>query len=191
VKLFFRTINLGYIILYLLIVPVLEGKASALAQISKNTSQHEKINMAQKLYFDGNFDLAIDLIKQCLQEGITADNEKVRAYKILAQAYLAKDYQQPAMEVIKKLLDIVPEYSPVLEEDPPQFVELVKKVKTEASKKTTGKPKPVNEKPSPWLWVGSAGALIIGTSAILFLTGPKTGSIPQNKTLPHPPDWPE
>lgn len=190
-KLFFRTINLGYIIIYLLIVPVLEGKASALAQISKNTSQHEKINVAQKLYFEGNFDLAIDLIKQCLQEGLAADNEKVRAYKILAQAYIAKDYQQAATEVIKKLLEIVPEYVPSLEEDPPPFVELVKKIKMETSKKTTESPRSANEKNSPWLWIGSAGVVILGTGAILFLTGPKTGSTPQSNPLPPPPDWPE
>jgi tetratricopeptide (TPR) repeat protein len=158
------------------------------AQVADSSNQHDRINQAQKLYFEGNFDQAISLLKQCLQDGITADNEKVRAYKILAQAYLAKDYQQPAQEVVKKLLEIVPEYTPVMEEDPPQFIELVKKVRAENLAGTTEKAKTTGGKRSYWLWVGSAGAVILGTTAIILFAGPKEE---KPKPLPAPPPWPE
>ena len=175
---------------YQLLLPGFSQGLNLFAQTSQGIDLHQKINLAQKLYFEGNFDSAIDLIKQCLQQGLSADNEKVRAYKILAQAYLAKGFEQPAQEVVKKLLEIVPEYTPVLEEDPPQFVELVKKIKNapaEKSKSTNN----TNQKKTYWLWVGSAGVVILGATAILVLNGPETHNTDQDEPLPLPPTWPE
>ena len=173
-----------------LLLPCLGQGQNLFAQSTLGIDLHQKINLAQKLYFEGNFDSAIDLIKQCLQQGLSADNEKVRAYKILAQAYLAKGFEQPAQEVVKKLLEIVPEYTAVLEEDPPQFVELVKKIKNapaEKSKSTNN----TNQKKTYWLWVGSAGVVILGATAILVLNGPETHNTDQDEPLPLPPAWPE
>jgi tetratricopeptide (TPR) repeat protein len=178
---------------YQLLLPGFAQGLNLFAQTSQGIDLHQKINLAQKLYFEGNFDSAIDLIKQCLQQGFAADNEKVRAYKILAQAYLAKGFEQPAQEVVKKLLEIVPEYTPVLEEDPPQFVELVKKTKNTSAAKTE-KPKSANNtnhKKTYWLWVGSAGVVILGATAILVLNGPESHNSDQDKPLPLPPAWPE
>lgn len=171
---------------YQFLLPAADQANILFAQISRGTDQHQKIDQAQKLYFEGNFDLAIDLIKQCLQDGIAVDNEKVRAYKILAQAYMAKGFEQPAQEVVKKLLEVVPEYTPVMEEDPPQFVELVNKIKTAPTGKTE-KPKTANNKRSYWLWVGSAGVVLLGATAMLMLNGPAPAKA---KPLPGPPDWP-
>jgi len=178
-----RLLWLVFFISYQLLLP-----GPGQAQAPQGATQHDKIDLAQKLYFEGKFDLAINLIKECLQQGISADNEKVRAYKVLAQAYLAKDFEQPAREVIKKLLEVVPEYTPVIEEDPPQFVALVKKVKAESTVKKTEQPKAINDHTNHWLWLGSAGVVILGATAILVLHG---SNPPAEKPLPPPPDWPQ
>jgi tetratricopeptide (TPR) repeat protein len=191
VKILLRIFWLIFFISYQLLAPDSGLGTGLYAQVPQSTNQHEKISLAQKQYFEGNFDLAINLIKACLQEGIIADNEKVRAYKILAQAYLAKDFEQPAREVIKKLLEIVPEYNPSIEEDPPQFIELVKKVKKENTVKKTEQPKAINDNRNHWLWVGSAGVVILGATAILMLNGPKSRTGEQAKPLSPPPPWPE
>jgi tetratricopeptide (TPR) repeat protein len=192
-KTFLRSLCLIVFASYQLLLPGVDQGLNLFAQTSQGIDLHQKINLAQKLYFEGNFDSAIDLIKQCLQQGLTADNEKVRAYKILAQAYLAKGFEQPAQEVVKKLLEIVPEYTPVLEEDPPQFVELVKKIKNAPAAKAE-KPKSgdnPNQKRTYWLWVGSAGVVLLGATAILVLNGPESHNTDQPEPLPLPPAWPE
>ncbi len=192
-KTFLRSLCLIIFTSYQLLISGLGQETNLFAQSSRGIDLHQKINLAQKLYFEGNFDSAIDLIKQCLQQGFAADNEKVRAYKILAQAYLAKGFEQPAQEVVKKLLEIVPEYTPMLEEDPPQFVELVNKIKN-APAAETDKPKSTNNtnhKKTYWLWVGSAGVVLLGATAILVLNGPGSHDTDQNEPLPLPPAWPE
>ncbi len=190
-KTFLRILCLIVFTSYQFLLPSIGQRNILFAQTSKGIDLHQKINLAQKLYFDGNFDSAIYLIKQCLQQGITADNEKVRAYKILAQAYLAKGFEQPAQEVVKKLLEIVPEYTPVIEEEPPQFVELVKKTKNAPTVKTE-KPKSANNnKRTYWLWVGSAGVVLLGVTAILVLNGPESHNTDQDEPLPFPPEWPK
>ena len=58
----------------------------------------ELLSRAEQNYFEGRFDDTISLIKSCLTAGTHNQDELFRAYKILAQAYLAKK----APEIVAK-----------------------------------------------------------------------------------------
>ena len=173
-----------------LLAPVFNRSFTVSAQVQDQVKCEEEINKAQKEYYDGRFDEAIDLIKNCLKKGGLTEREREKAYKILTQALIAKGFTSQAKQVIKKMLEITPQYSPTIEQEPPQFVELVSEVKSEAqiqkiknkkAKKTNGK---------KWLWIGAGGVVIAGAAAILIAGGSKS-SEEKDKTLSSPPDWPE
>jgi len=141
------------------------------------------IEQARKSYYEGNFDQAVALIKTCLQE-TTLDNLKLQeAYIVLAQTYLAKNYNDAAREVVIKLLDINPLYSPTIEHEPPPFVTLVEEVRQQ-----NNPPEPGSD--NKWLWIGAGGALMIG--AVTFIIFNKNGSEPVvNNKLGDPPPMPD
>jgi tetratricopeptide (TPR) repeat protein len=81
----------------------------------------EILTQAEQNYFEGRFDDTISLVKSCLSNGRLDQSELVRAYKILAQAYLAKNYPEAAGKIISKILEINPNYSPTIENEPPPY----------------------------------------------------------------------
>jgi tetratricopeptide (TPR) repeat protein len=99
------------------------------AQTSDQSLCQTLLNEAQQEYYNGNFETAIEIIKRCLLEDNITENERFRAYKILAQTYIAKDYSDAAIQVVRKLLEMNPDYAPTIEQEPPQFVNLVAKIK--------------------------------------------------------------
>ena len=87
-----------------LLAPVFNQSFTVSAQVQDQAKCEEEINKAQKEYYDGRFDEAIDLIKICLKKDELSKNERGKAYKILAQALLAKGFTSQAKQVIKKIL---------------------------------------------------------------------------------------
>ncbi len=83
---------------------------------------------SQKIYEAGRFTQVIAMLNQCLPDGIVAA-EKVKAYRLLAMAYLAEDYRKEAEEAIRKLLRLERGYQPHPIQDTEQFIALVEDVK--------------------------------------------------------------
>jgi outer membrane receptor for ferrienterochelin and colicins len=70
-----------------------------------------KITEAQRRYSNGNFNDVFQLLNPCLEDGFT-NNEKVVAYKLTAQSYLAIDSLGKATDAIRKMLLLNPSYEP-------------------------------------------------------------------------------
>ncbi|MEO6286367.1 MAG: TonB-dependent receptor [Dyadobacter sp.] len=70
-----------------------------------------KITEAQRRYSNGNFNDVFLLLNPCLEDGFT-NNEKVVAYKLTAQSYLAIDSLGKATDAIRKMLLLNPSYEP-------------------------------------------------------------------------------
>jgi len=173
-------------IAYQIFGPVLSDSAVLFAQ--DDCAQYLK--SAEKNYYAGKFDEAIDLIKLCLRQGQKSPETQFRALKILCQAYLAKDYREAAREVARKLIDLQPDYTPTIEQEPPPFIVLVNEVRAESGisvEKSSDKTS-FFEKNKSLLWIVGGGAALIGLTAVLAAGG---NNKKESKPLAHPPDWPE
>ena len=131
---------------------------------------------------------------------------------------MAKDYLEQAKQSIRKLLELVPNWQPDPDQDPPPFTRLVEKVRREMeeAKKGTAPQTPVEQplekleiekpmeepiaKPKPqkngggkkFLWVGlGVGAIGVGLGVLLFGTSQVVGAPPSGiEQLPDPPGGP-
>jgi hypothetical protein len=146
-----------------------------------------KLEQAEESYYNGDLDQAILLANECLAE--TAINKviRIRAYKILARTYLAKDQLNLAKNSIISLLDLDPTYQPTIEEESPRLVNAVAEVRTERERL-----KAEQEKAgiSPWVWIGAGGA---AAAAIIVLVATGSGgdeTDTTNQPLPGPPALP-
>jgi tetratricopeptide (TPR) repeat protein len=172
--------------------------AQALAQAGESAKCARELRLADQHYRRGAFDQAISLLTQCLNKPGLAEQEKLRAYRLLGLAYIAKDYLNEARSAIRKLLDLVPDYQPDPVQDPPPFTRLVQEVK-QAKEKPAPRPaeKERLEKIIPaekdrsttvyWL-AGGAGAVVLGVLAAVLIGGGPGEEKAQ--PLPGPPDLP-
>ena len=145
----------------------------------------ELLSRAEQNYFEGRFDDTISLIKSCLTAGTHNQDELFRAYKILAQAYLAKNNSDAARTIITKMVEIDPNYNPTIEKEPPSFVELVNSVRQENLNTEMADQTEDNK----CLWIGAAGVATVGIITIIALSG--GDSEEESKPLPAPPQWPD
>ena len=145
---------------------------SVLAQADEECKK--LLEEAEKKYYDALFDDAIGLIKGCLdKEGLSKSTE-FQAYKLLSLSYQGKSYEQQAKEAIKQLLKLNPSYKPNTEQEQPEFVEMVEKVRKEIEPPPTGpQPGPQKEKGggiSKWVWIGG-GVVAAGVVTAVVLSG--------------------
>ncbi|MGD9488592.1 MAG: tetratricopeptide repeat protein [Calditrichaceae bacterium] len=168
-------------------IPVIDNTSVLHAQESEQACA-KMLSAAQTMYYEGRFDEAIDLVKECLKSNDYSMEDKKLAYKIAGQSLLAKGYPDTAKEFIRKLLEMDPGYHPTIEDEPPVFVELVDVVRTEISVQEAAS---VPEKKSnkKWIWIGAGGAVLLGTIAIIA-GGSGGGDSDGKKPLSSPPDWP-
>lgn len=165
----------------------------ALAQMQDDCTA--KLKEAEQLFYDGDFDKSIAIIKDCLSKSdFPASNEK-SAYELLAQNYLAKSYVSEARTAIKKLLTLVPNYTPP--PDSPDLVAEVAKIKKEMSEEekpvesVAAKPEPADEGGFPQTWHYIAGGILVGgVVALLVLNKSDNTSQSAPTTLPEPPRLP-
>lgn len=150
----------------------------------------QRIRSAEQNYYAGNFDEAIELIKSCLKQDQKSPDIQFKALKILCQAYLAKDYREAAREVVRKLLDLKPDYTPTVEQEPPPFIALVTEVREDREFPVNKSPEKTSffEKNRSLLWIVGGGAVLIGLTAIL---ASGSNNKKETKPLAYPPDWPE
>jgi hypothetical protein len=189
----------GVLIILLVLTPVGEKFGTVFAQ-SQNECE-EQLKNAQKKMETGKFDEAIELITECLnKEGISNETKK-QAYRLLGLTYIAKDYLGEARNAVSKLLDIVPNYTPDPDQDPPSFVNIVEEQIAERSQpvktsdtKTTAVDEEKSDKSdkSIWWWIGG-GAVVALVAVILLAAGggdDEGGGEPTPTALPDPPDLP-
>lgn len=152
----------------------------------QNVSQcAEEYAQAETAYYDAAFDRAVRLLRTCLDEANLTPDTRVRFYRLLAFAHIARGDRGAARNAAARLLDLDPTYAPDPSVDRPDFVELVRDVKA-----TRRAAEPQDETHGPrWLrWaMGGAGAIVAGTAALL-LTG---GEGEDASQLPAPPPLPE
>lgn len=180
----FKRSGIGAIIVWTLVAAlVIYPISGALAQTTRACD--EKLKEAEKKFYDGFFDEAIDLLNQCLAEKEISTQERAKAHELFAKTYLGKDYIDQAKSAIQKLLELVPTYSANPERDTPTFVDLVQQVKSEKGeeKKEEGRPCYKNT----WVWIG-VGVVVVGIVLIAVLSGGEDDEKP--KPLPDPPVLP-
>jgi len=88
---------------------------------------------AEKKYYNGRFNEALNLAARCLATHGLPESAKVRGYKLIAQAYMAQDSLDQAKNALRKLLEVVPDYAPDPDQHPPSFVNLVDELKQQVS----------------------------------------------------------
>lgn len=145
----------------------------------------ELLHQAEQNYYEGNFDVSISLVRECLKTGSQTQEEKIWAYKILAQTYLAKNNPDAARQIVRKILEIQPDYAPTIAENPPPYVEMVNSIKQESAVSQED----TRTDDTKWLWIGAGGVAVIGIITIIALSGKDDGPEPP-KPLPLPPSFP-
>ncbi len=184
----------GLIFGMLCLASLLSSGAVTVAQAQ--TTCESELTEAKQKYEAGLFDQAIDLIDRCLNKSDLSEAAQLRAYRLKALAYQAKDYLSQAKDAIRKLLQNVPNYKPDPVQDPPTYIELVDQVRKEMQ--PTQPIEPVTTIPTKkkggskkWLWIGGG----VGAAAIVAVvlgSGGGGGTPPPTLSpqLPTPPQLP-
>lgn len=137
-----------------------------------------KLPEAEAQYKAGYYDAAIQLLEGCLaNNGFSDEDKKIKAYSILARAYLVGDCPvDKIQDAIYKLLDLDSDYQPNTPENP-KFENLVKAEKERRQK--------IARSHKKWYWIGG-GATLVSVGIIVYaVTRPE-----EEKELPGPPITP-
>jgi len=156
-----------------------------------------KLLQAENDYRNGRFDEALTLVNECMTKGDPNEADRQRALKLQILIYIAKDYIEQAKAAISKLLDLVPQYKPDPDQDPPAYIQIFEKVKSEREAGAAGKAEPKKEVKSKkrgsakWLLIGG-GVVVAGVGAAVALGGGGGGTTPPptSQQLPTPPPLP-
>ncbi|MDX1547567.1 MAG: FlgD immunoglobulin-like domain containing protein [Rhodothermales bacterium] len=161
------------LLLLALLGPVFVAPAGqALAQ----TACENELADAEQAYTFGRFDEAIRLLHRCLDARTATEKERRMAYRLIGLSYLGKDVLSEARESVRRLLELVPDYTPDPDQDPPPFVEMVQDVRREMRREPTRPepPPPAAEREKrgvrTWLLLGG-GAALAGVGAVLLASG--------------------
>lgn len=146
----------------------------------------EKLGKAEELYYEGFFTDAVTIISECLLNENIKEEEQKQAYKLLANISLAQEKEAEAKNNIRKLLTVDPAYAPTIEQETPQFVNLVNEVKAGMEK----------EKPKKrtWLYIGAGATTVAAVVTYFIIKGNSSnggnGEEPVEQPLAMPPVWP-
>jgi len=133
---------------------------------------------AQNLYEVGRTADMIARLEKCLPDGVTAEADKVQAYKLLSLAYIAEDFPSGARNAIEKILDINENYEPDQANDPSLFIEYVEEAKQNRAQKKGGKKK--------YFFIGG-GIVLVSAVALVLTSGSDPPPAPR---LPDAPAFP-
>jgi hypothetical protein len=172
-------------LLFLQIFWFLPDNNQSLFAVQGDTSDH-LLDLAEQSYYNGEFEETIGLVKQCLADTTLNQENRKRANIILARTYLARSDQELAMEAIMNILQIDPTYRPTIEEEKPQFVNLVMEVRAAFERPATETTKSGLNK---WLYVGASA--VAATAIILIAGSGKSEEATQTSSLPEPPGFPK
>ncbi len=144
------------------------------------------LDKAEEFYYNAEFNKAVDLIRQCFKEPQLTRNNKLRAYRLLTRIFLAKNENDKAEKIARKMLQADPAYTPTIEREKPDYIKLINDLKSELTPKTTVT-EPPKKSSKKWIWIGAGAAVVLGTTAIILSGGNKDT---QNNKLPDPPQFP-
>jgi len=183
----FLIANLIPAILFLqLLCPFASNQYMLFAQ--DNQTCESTLNQAENNYYEGNFDETISLIRECLKNPELKQPEKIRAYKILSRTLLAQDNINATKEIINKIIDLEPEFSPTIEEETPQFVTIINEVKLERMQLTPKQNEGASS--SSWLWYALGGAAATAIVVAIIIDGGDDKPVVESENLPEPPNFP-
>jgi len=128
---FGRKVIISVLVCSMVIIPVYEVLPSVVSLAQAQTDWEEQLNEAEQIFYSGQFSQAEALLREALQSGELTTDQRTRAYRILGLSYLSRELENQARDAIQSLLDIVPDYAPNPEQDPPQFIRLVEDVRQE------------------------------------------------------------
>ncbi len=156
------------------------------AQTLPNAEQ--QIKQAKTLYYNGQFKEAQNLLLQLIAKQNLTKTQKIDALVLLAEIRRAVNDRQGARKIIRRILALNPEYSPSVNDYPPNFIKLVQEEKQAWHKAHAQAPS------KPWykktMYLAGMGGAAILTTGILLVSKLQNNS-QQKKTLPLPPDWPK
>ena len=133
-----RTLGRSLLVPLVLLI-ALATSTTALAQVSCG----EALTEARRLFqTEGEFEQASELLERCDEQMAFPEEERPQVYTLLAKIYEASNKKDQAKAVLKRLLNLVPNYEPE-EDDPPTYKELVEIAKQEMEEKIP--PPPVVE----------------------------------------------
>ena len=113
-----------------LIATVLLPLSQASAQVTPETCQ-SNLGQADNQIANGFFDEAIALLEPCRDVDVLSQDQQARTFKLLADAYLAKQYVTEARGAIAKLLELSPNFTPDVNVDSPTFRNLLAEIRAE------------------------------------------------------------
>ena len=182
------TLTLVLSVIYLQISTIPISKEILLYAQNSQFSSHQ-IDKAEENYFNSNFEEAIKIINECLNDPLLSKTDQVRAYTILARISLVKNDLDITKKFIRNILKIEPNYQPTIEQETPKYVNLVAEVKKEELPLPTKESKTSRKK---WLYIGAGG--VSAAVIIILLTHKKNddekGNGENNHSLPEPPNFP-
>jgi hypothetical protein len=148
----------------------------------------DKLDKAEESYYNGDLDIALALVLDCLREPTISDIMKLRANKLLAHILLNKEETDAAKNAVFNVLELEPDYQPTIEEEAPRYVALIEEARREYSQQKKVQ-KTADSGISNWAWIG-AGSVAAVAAAIIFLSGNKGSNDQKSSSLPQPPDLP-
>lgn len=147
----------------------------------------QELEEAETQYVEGNFEEALRLATNCLEQTDVPDTSAVEAYRLIGLAHLRMDSLEAAREAIANIFEIEPRYEADPVEDPPEYVSLVAIVRRER-----GPFEEPAEEPSwfqrNWGWVAAGGGVVL--SGIVALLAGGGGGGGGGEPLPPPPPPP-
>ena len=149
----------------------------------------ELLTEADAMYVDGQYQLAIRLIDDCLRYDDLDEGTLVEAYRLLALSYIRLDRLSDARMAVLHLLNEVPDYTsdPVI--DPPNYAVLVESVKSQFEEDGPPQERSWASRNARWL-IGGGTALAGSVLAAILLGGSGGGGTTGGGELPPPPGPP-
>ena len=150
--------------------------------LAQQQSCTEKLALAEKMYTEVQPEEAIALLTECMETNEFTEEERKRAYRLLALSLISNEQLDEARDAVRDLLEFDPDYQVDTVQDPPVFVVIIVEIRQEIA------PSPVVEKPkrkrgiSKWL-LFSGGVVASGVVAAVLLGG-------GDNLLPAPPVLP-
>ncbi|MCG3154316.1 MAG: hypothetical protein DKINENOH_00910 [bacterium] len=158
---------------------------------------------AEREFHEANFDEALAQADRCLKQSGLPVAAQLRAYRVQAMVYQARDDAQQARETVRAMLRLASDYQPDPEQDYPGFVDLVEQVRAEEQRTTpVALPSPPAAPDSAtasqkkrrgmakWFLLGGGAGVAALTVAILAGGNTKNGAAPTPQSLPTPPPLP-
>ena len=147
-----------------------------------------KLDKAEESYYNGDLDIALAVVLECLREPNLGDSIQLRANKILAHILLSKEETDAAKDAVFRVLELESAYQPTIEEEAPRYIALVEEARREFSQRKAVLAQSESGI-SSWVWIGAGGAALVAT-AVLLLSGSGSGSDQKSAKLPLPPALP-